>query len=61
MNILLFSRIVAKSGVGNHMKELSEELVRQGHNVLIVSGTNELELGGYNVKFIKLPTCQIHR
>ena len=56
MNILLFSRIVAKSGVGNHMKELSEELVRQGHNVLIVSGTNELELGGYNVKFIKLPT-----
>ena len=46
MNILLFSRIVAKSGVGNHMKQLSEELVRQGHNVVVVSSTNDLQIGG---------------
>lgn len=56
MNVMLFSRIVAKSGVGNHIKELSEELVRQGHNVVIVSGTNELSLGGDEVKFVLLPT-----
>lgn len=45
MNIMLFSRIIAKSGVGNHMKLLSEELTRQGHKVVVVSSTNDLKLG----------------
>lgn len=56
MNIMLFSRIVAKSGVGNHMKQLSEELDRQGHKVVVVSSTNEQKIGsgGGGVTFIEL-------
>lgn len=50
MNIMLFSRIIAKSGVGNHIKLLSEELTRQGHKVVVVSSTNELKLGEGGVK-----------
>lgn len=46
MNILLFSRIVAKSGVGNYMKQLSDELINQGHHVVVVSSINDLNLGG---------------
>lgn len=45
MNILLFSRIIAKSGVGNHIRQLSLELVRQGHKVIVVSSTNDLGIG----------------
>ena len=37
MNVMLFSRIIAKSGVGNYMKLLSNELARQGHYVVVVS------------------------
>ena len=46
MNILLFSRIIAKTGVGNHINELAHELVNQGHNVVVVSGTNDLNISG---------------
>lgn len=56
MNILLFSRIIAKTGVGNHMNELAHELDRQGHNVIVVSGTNELGIQGIPVYQIPLPT-----
>ncbi len=60
MNILLFSRIVAKSGVGNHMKQLSEELVRQGHKVTVISSTNDLGIGGDDtgVRFVKMPVSR---
>ena len=42
MNVLLFSRICAQTGVGNHIKELAEELHKIGHKVIVVSGTNEI-------------------
>ena len=54
MNILLFPRILAKTGVGNYVKMLAEELTVQGHNVVVVSGTKELELNE-KVKFVSLP------
>ena len=41
MNIMLFSRICAKTGVGNHMNQLANELVAQGHSVWVLSSTNE--------------------
>ncbi|MCC8150583.1 MAG: glycosyltransferase family 4 protein [Lachnospiraceae bacterium] len=41
MNVLLFSRICAKTGVGGHMRQLAEELVRQGQSVWILSSNNE--------------------
>ena len=45
MNILLMARIIAKTGVGNHVKQLSEELANQGHKVWVVSSTNEMDIG----------------
>ena len=42
MNILLFSRILAKTGVGNHIKQLGTQLKELGHKVYVVSSTNEL-------------------
>ena len=62
MNVMLFSRIVAKSGVGNHMKQLSEELVKQGHAVTVVSSINELDIGGgtSSVDFICLPPISLN-
>lgn len=45
MNIMLFSKIIARSGVGNHIRMLSLELARQGHNVVVVSATNDLNIG----------------
>lgn len=45
MNILLMAKIIAKTGVGNHVKQLSEELSKQGHLVWVVSSTNEMEIG----------------
>jgi glycosyltransferase involved in cell wall biosynthesis len=57
MNILLFSRICAKTGVGNHIKQLSTELVEQGHHVVVVSGTNEIEIGG---DFYLIPTPSVN-
>ncbi len=62
MNILLFSRIVAKSGVGNHMKQLSEELVRQGHYVIVVSSTNDLQIGRgtSQVDFVELDVTSLN-
>lgn len=45
MNILLMARIIAKTGVGNHVKQLSEELVNQGHKVWVIASTNDMEIG----------------
>ncbi len=56
MNIMLFSRICAKTGVGNHMKQLANELVRQGHSVWVLSSTNEQEIvESEKLKFITMP------
>lgn len=44
MNILLISRMVAKSGVGNHMKKLSTQLYAQGHYSRVIIGNNALFL-----------------
>lgn len=55
MNIMLFSRILAKTGVGNHIKQLAVELSRQGHRVIVVSGTKNIELDE-NVTFVQLDT-----
>ena len=59
MNILLMSRIIARTGVGNHIHQLYNELVRQGHSVWVVASSNEMGIqtskrGGY--KFINLNT-----
>lgn len=60
MNILLMSRIIARTGVGNHIYQLYNELVRQDHSVWVVASTNELGIqtskrrGGY--KYINLNT-----
>lgn len=42
MNILLMSRIIARTGVGNHIHQLYNELVRQGHSVWVVASSNEM-------------------
>ncbi len=56
MRVLLFSRICARTGVGNHMRQLADELVLQGHSVWVVSGTNEQEIEDKDgLAFIKLP------
>lgn len=62
MNVMLFSRIVARSGVGYYLKQLSEELVRQGHNVIVVSSTNDLDIGGETskVKFVTLDVTSLN-
>lgn len=52
MNIMLFSRIVAHSGVGNHMKELSEELVNQGHKVVVLGISDYLISPSKNEGFL---------
>lgn len=46
MNIVLFARIIAKTGVGNYTKQLAEELVKNGHNVTVMAATNDLAIGG---------------
>lgn len=53
---MLFSRILAKTGVGNHIDLLSDSLQRLGHNVIVVSGTQDIVLSNDNVKFIKIYT-----
>lgn len=67
MNIMLFSRICARTGVGNHIKELAEELMREGHKVVVVSGTNDINIpenaggGVFNLlKFHYLELIQSH-
>lgn len=56
MNIMLFSKICAKTGVGNHIKELSEELTRQGHRVIIVSGKNDIGIPAQSFFSILTPS-----
>lgn len=46
MNILLMSRMVTRSGVGNHIKQLANELKSMGHNVYIITGSNALDISG---------------
>lgn len=41
MNILMMSKIFAKSGVGSHMRDLSGQLTKMGHTVHIMSSTND--------------------
>ena len=48
MNIMLFSRIIAWSGVGNHISQLARELSKAGHNVIVVSSTNDRKIGQGN-------------
>lgn len=54
MNVLLFSRILSKTGVGNYVKSLAEELVRQGHSVIVVSSSKDIDLDK-EITFISLP------
>ncbi len=56
MKIVLFSKICAKTGVGNHMKQLANELVAQGHKVWVLSSNNEQGIiEKENLKFITMP------
>lgn len=56
MNIILFARIIGKTGVGNYTKQLAEELVKNKHSVTVMAATNDLEIGGYSaVNFYRLP------
>ncbi len=54
MNILMFPEFFVKSGVGMHVKQLSEELRRQGHTVTVISFMKALELDE-NIEFIEMP------
>lgn len=56
MNVMLFSRILEKTGVGNHINTLSDTLEKMGHQVIVVSGTQNISLLNENVKFIKTDT-----
>ena len=56
MNIMLFSNIIGHTGVGWHINILSDALVRQGHNVVVVSGTQDLEFVNDKVEFVKVDT-----
>lgn len=40
MNILMMSKIFVESGVASHIKILSKELIKNGHNVYITSSNN---------------------
>ena len=55
MNIMLFPRVLAKTGVGNYVAQLARELNRKGHKVIIVSGLNELSFNDSNIKYIHIP------
>lgn len=55
MNIMLFSRILAKTGVGNYVKSLGEELVVQGHSVTVISSTKDLDLDT-RINFVRIPS-----
>lgn len=55
MNIMLFPRVLAKTGVGNYVIELSTELTHMGHKAFIVSGFNQLEFNDPNIKYIHIP------
>ena len=56
MNGMLFSRILAKTGVGNHINMLSNALQKQGHHVVVCSGTEDLALQNEHVVFVKVDT-----
>lgn len=44
MNILLFPRVILKTGVGVYVKQLTEELCVQGNKVFLVYAQNDLGL-----------------
>lgn len=44
MNILLMSRIIERTGVGNHIYQLYNELLNQGHNVFVISSSNKMNI-----------------
>ena len=48
MNILLMSRIIARTGVGNHILHLYNELIRQGHSVWVVASSNDMGIPTLN-------------
>ena len=55
MNIMLFPRVLAKTGVGNYVAQLARELNRKGHKVIIVSGLNELSFNDPDIKYLHIP------
>ncbi|MBR3792000.1 MAG: glycosyltransferase family 4 protein [Clostridia bacterium] len=56
MNVLIFSRILEKTGVGNYIKQLSEQLNNEGHKVIVVSNTKKQDIAD-GVGFIKIPAA----
>lgn len=46
MHIVLFARMIGKTGVGNYTKQLAEELVKNKHSVTVMAATNDLQIGG---------------
>lgn len=50
MRILIMSRIIARTGVGNHISQLYNELKKQGHTVFVVSSSNDLNLSVFDEK-----------
>ena len=54
MKILLISKVLLKTGVGNHIKQLYEELMRQGHDVWVVSSNNILGVAENDGRFIQV-------
>lgn len=55
MNILIVADLVTYSGVGNYIKSLSIELVRQGNSVVVASPCNDIGLGADDgIVYVKL-------
>lgn len=61
MNVLIMSKIFAKSGVGSHIMDLSEILMERGNTVSIMSGTNNHEnfCKEKNIPFVHVDICSI--
>ncbi len=56
MNVLIFSRILEKTGVGNYIRQLSEQLNSEGHKVIVVSSTKNQDIVD-GVEFMKIPAA----
>lgn len=60
MKILLLSRVLLKTGVGNHIRQLYGELMRQGHDVWVISSNNEIHVAEAEDRFVKMDLLGIN-
>ncbi len=56
MRILLMPKVILKTGVGLHVKQLYNELTKQGHEVWIASSCNDLDVGKDDGHYVQIAT-----